>query len=423
MVARMSGAFTRRQFVAASAASWLCAGLPRAHAKGRGNAGNGPRYFVTLFLRGGIDAVYTLDPKRKGEVEDRVDVPYEGNDIVDAGEIQFGPHFEPLKKWAPKMAIVRGVQVKTANHESGAYQMVRMRTSVTTTMPSLYDVIGQTRDEQPLGSVLLGECSTFEHSPGALAAPTGTEGGKTALDMLDGLAEEDIAVLAKVYKQHLQRVPKWQASSEAERTRDYLSQLAAFFERMKGVKRFAPEEWNKSEGKTKRYGEDLQRTLWFLENDLARGVCVKLFFDWDSHYRNADKQKSSNQSFTKILNKFLKELHERKNEHGTLADQTLVVIASELGRFPVINGNLGKDHWPETSLMFVGPHVKQGTVWVPTGKFMEGLPVSLTTGKPGDPGADHLVLDDVGTTLVHMAGLDPALFGYRGRRLQFLERT
>lgn len=419
MVGRMS--LTRRQFVAASAATWLCAGLPRAHAKM--SSGVAPRYFVTLFLRGGIDAVYTTDPKRKGEVEDRVDVPYEGNAIVDAGNIQFGPHFKPLAKWAPKMAVVRGVQVKTANHESGAFQMVRMRTRVTTSMPSLYDVIGQSRDGQPLGSVLLGEVSTFEHSPGALAAPTGTEGGKTALDMLDGLAEEDIAVLASVYKQHLQRVPRWQVSSEAERTREYLSQLAAFFERMKTVERFKPDEWNKSEGKTKRYGEDLQRTLWFLENDLARGVCVKLFFDWDSHYRNADKQESSNASFTKILDKFLKALHERKNEHGTLAEQTLVVIASEMGRFPVINGNLGKDHWPETSMMFVGPSVQQGTSWVPTGKFMEGLPVSLTTGKPGDAGADHLVLDDVGATLVHMAGMNPALYGYNGRRMKFLERS
>jgi uncharacterized protein (DUF1501 family) len=412
---------TRRQFVAATAGSWICAGLPKAFAKGAHH--RGPRYFVTLFLRGGIDPVYTMDPKLKSEVEPRVDVPYDGNAIVDAGAMQLGPHFKALKKWSSKMAIVRAVQVKTANHESGAFQTIRMRTGVTTNMPSLYDIIGSSRDGQPLASVLLGEISSFEHSPGALAAPTGAPDGKTSLDLLDGLDDEDIAILAKVFQGHLDRVPKWQASPEAEQTREYMAQTAAFFERMKHIKRFKPADWVDKNGKAKRAGEDLQRTLWFLENDLARGVCVKIFFDWDSHYRNADKQAQSTGDFTNILSKFLEELHERHNEHGTLSEQTLVVIGSELGRYPVLNGNLGKDHWPEAPYIFVGPNVKQGNVYVPTGKFMEGLPISLDTGHAGDTSATHVVLDDVGTTMLHMAGMDPSLYGYQGRRLKFLERA
>jgi hypothetical protein len=407
---------TRRQFVAATAGAWLCAGLPRAHARG---ALKGPRYFVTFFLRGGIDAVYTLDPKSKGDVEKNIDVPYNANEIVDAGTMTFGPHFAKLTKWAPKMAVVRGVQVKTANHETGAFQMVRMRTQVTTSMPSLYDIIGQERDEnQALASVTLGDLSSFEHSPGAVIAPTGR--GNTSLDAIDEMSDEDVAILARVYKGHLERFPKWQTSPEATRTREHVSQAAAFFERMKTTPRF--NSGRKGKGGAS-LAEDMQRTLWFLENDLTRGVCLKIFSDWDSHYRNADKQLQSTGPFVAALDQFLTELHTRKNKHGVLADQTVVIIGSELGRFPIINGNLGKDHFPEAPYIFMGPGINVGNAFVPTGKKMEGLAVSAKTGKPGEPGAEHIVLDDLGTTMLHMAGMNPSVYGYRGRRLDFLVRA
>ncbi|MDP2341919.1 MAG: DUF1501 domain-containing protein [Deltaproteobacteria bacterium] len=414
---------TRRQFVAAGAGSWLCSGIPGAFARAPRPGAPGPRYFVTFFLRGGIDPVYTVDPKVRSEVEAKVDVPYGADQIVDTGGVPFGPHFKPLAKWANQMAIVRGVQVKTANHETGAFQIVRMRTGVTTNMPSLFDVIGQTRDTQPLASVLMGEVSSFEHSPGALAAPTGAPEGKTSLDAIDTLSSEDIDILARVYQRHLQRFPSWKNSAETDRTREYVSQMAAFFERMKTVKQFkAEEDWTKDKAnKAGRAGEDMQRTLWFLENDLARGICVKIFFDWDSHFRNADKQQSSTANFTKLLDRFLTELQTRKNRFGTLAEQTVVVVGSELGRFPVMNGNLGKDHWPEAPYMFFGPNIRPGG-YVQTGSFMEGTKTSLVTGKP-DPAGANLVLDDVGTTLMNWAGLDPELYGYFGRHLKFLERT
>lgn len=416
---------SRRRFVAATASSWLCAGLPRSFAQSTPGKQRGPRYFVTFFLRGGIDPVYTVDPKTRGEVADKVDVPYGANDIVDGGAMGFGPHFQKLQKWAPKMAVLRGVQVKTANHETGAFQTLRMRTGVTTGMPSLYDVIGQSRDSQPLASVTLGDLTSFEHSPGALAAPTGVGGnGTTSLDAVDALSDEEVDLLARVYQGHLARFPKWQQSPEATRTREHVAQAGAFFQRMKTTARFKAADWDAKKGsRAVRVAEDLQRTLWFLENDLTRGVAVRVVFDWDSHYRNADKQAQSTGDFTPVLARFLEELHTRKNAHGVLADQTALVIGSELGRFPIINGNLGKDHFPEAPYMFFGPSFNVGQAFVPTGKMMEGLPVSAETGKAGDTGAQHVVLDDVGTTLMHIAGLNPTTYGYRGRRLRFLERA
>jgi hypothetical protein len=96
--------------------------------------------------------------------------------------------------------------------------------------------------------------------------------------------------------------------------------------------------------------QDLQRALWAIENDLV--VCCQVSVDrygqpWDSHWDNHRVQASTSRSTIPLIAQFLRELGERRNAHGVLADQTLVVLGSELGRFPRLNGAQGKDHWPE----------------------------------------------------------------------------
>lgn len=409
----------RRQMLVGSAVSFLGAGLPFARARSEKLVG--PRYVVVLFLRGGMDAVYTTDPKTRAAVDSRVDVPYGPAEIVDAGALQFGPHFARMKRWAPRMAVVRGVQVRTANHESGALQMLRMKAAVSPNMPALLDIIGQSR-QQPLANVTIGRTSSLEHSPGALGGPTG-DSDRTVLDILDEVDAADHELLARTYRRHLKDLPRWSTSPASERTRDHLEQAAAFFEKMKDVKPFDDDKAAKGRPGLSR---DLARTLWLLENDLTRGVFVKAFLDWDSHYNNARKQTSANTTFVDALDRFLEQLDARRNAHGRLSDQTLLVMGSELGRFPLLNTNLGKDHFPETTMMFMGPHVNtndgKGAAFVPTGKHMEGMKVSLATGQPDDNGT-HIFLDDVGTTLLAATGFNPELYGYRGRRLRFLERT
>src|SRR5689334_8407167 len=105
--------WTRRRMMQLAVATGLMAGVPRVRAQAAARAA--PRYFVNIFLRGGIDAVTTTDPKTRAQVLPNIDVPYGANEIVDAGGLQFGPHFRPLQKWAGKMAILRNVAVNTAN--------------------------------------------------------------------------------------------------------------------------------------------------------------------------------------------------------------------------------------------------------------------------------------------------------------------
>jgi hypothetical protein len=379
-----------------------------------------PRYFVTVFLRGGVDAVYTTDPKLRSEVAANVDVPYGADAIVDVGEMRFGPHFRPLAKWAAELAVVRGIQVATANHETGAYQMTRLRTNVEPGMPSLQDIVGAHRDTQALASVTIGNVTSLEASPNAVIAPIGEAGSLlTSLGAVDELSDEDVALLSVAFEQHVRRFPKDVGGRDAV-TRDHLMQVQSFFKRLESVPRFKLADW--ANGVASSGAEALQRTLWFLEHDLAKGIVCKIQGDWDSHYRNADRQSRATERFTNIFSRFLDGLHFKKNEYGTLADQTVVVCGSELGRFPVINGNLGKDHFPESQFLLFGRGINTGRAFVSTGKHMEGQPIDLRTGR-ARRGGEHVYLDDIGTTVLSMAGLKPEMYGYAGRPLPFLTRS
>ncbi len=404
--------WTRRDIARLGLASCLMAGAPRLALA----APRGPRYFVIIMLRGGVDAVYTADPKVRAEVDSRVDVPYEPSSIVETGGVPLGPHFEALKPWGERLGVLRGVQVRTANHESGAQQMLRLRTSVNTQMPALLDLIGMTRDSQPLASVTMGSLGAHEHSVAGFSAPTyGSD--NTLLDRLDATAPADLELLARIYSGHQEQVERWAPSLQRDRTVEHLTQVRDLFDRLPSVAPFRPETWSES-GRRKLLGADLQRVLWLLENDLTRGVYMKTGLGWDTHYRNASGQASGNRDFASAFAKFLEALHTRRNEHGTLAEQTVVLAASELGRFPVLNGVQGKDHFPETFFLLAGAAAKG--VFGETGQLMEGLPVSLRTGR-AESGGTRLVLDDVGSTMLRWAGLEPSVYGYRGRALRFLE--
>lgn len=406
--------WTRRELIEAGLAACLVGAVP---ARARAAQTAGPRYVVNLFLRGGVDAIYTTDPRAPGEVEPRVDLPYDANAILDGGGLPMGPHLEALRPWGRRLTFVRGVSVSTANHESGARQMLRMRTGVSHTMPALMDIIGRTRDTQCLGGVSLGQLIRHEHSEAGFAAPTG-RGRGTLLHRLDALDPADLDALAKAFRGHVAEVEGWAPSASRRSTLDHLRQVAALFERLPSVPRFAPERWS-DDASTQALAVDLQRVLWLVEHDLARGIFVKIYRDWDTHFRNAARQGEPTRAFSAMFARFLDGLERRRNAHGALLDQTLVVTGSELGRFPVLNGNLGKDHLPETHLTFVGAGLPGGRALGATDRMMVARPVSSKTGR-AEAGGAMLSLDDVGATLLHMAGLDPSVYGYRGRRLAFL---
>jgi uncharacterized protein (DUF1501 family) len=378
--------------------------LSQAPAPRDGRARTRPRYVMSLFLSGGIDAITTTDPKTRADVEAWVDVPYAPGAIVDAGGLRLGPHFAPLAKAAPRIAIVNGVQVRTANHNTGREQFLRMRTGTRADMPTLLQVIGLGRDTQAVG------CMTWQYGAPQFQA------------LFDDTSPDDLRRIAAALRPQSKGLgvhgPEGIASGAN------VDEAATLLERVAKVERIKYETWS-ADGDAQRLAQSLQRALWAFENDLTRAFELNvggIDQPWDTHSFNTERQ-TKMAKLVPIVARFFAELEKRRTSRGALVDETLVVMGSEIGRYPGLNGQMGKDHLPEIPLVFFGAGVDsggKGASYGRTGKKMESVPIALATGR--DAAAGHtLVLDDVGTTLLRIAGVgDPSVYGYRGAVLDFL---
>jgi hypothetical protein len=167
----------------------------------------------------------------------------------------------------------------------------------------------------------------------------------------------------------------------------------------------------------------LQRILWLFENDLTRAFELNiggLEQPWDTHTFNTDRQRTASAPLAMIA-RFLGELGRRRGRRGPLSGKTLVVMGSEIGRFPRLNGAQGKDHFPEAPYVIFGAGAGRGAVFGRAGKDMAAVPVSTRTGAPAGSGGRSLLLDDLGASLLHLGGVpDPSVYGYEGKVLDFL---
>ncbi len=80
---------------------------------------------------------------------------------------------------------------------------------------------------------------------------------------------------------------------------------------------------------------------------------------WDTH---SDNDKGHRDRLAPTLDRSLTALIDDLSERGLL-DTTLVIAMGEFGRTPVINPNLGRDHWPNCwSMALAGAGIKTGQV-------------------------------------------------------------
>jgi hypothetical protein len=88
---------------------------------------------------------------------------------------------------------------------------------------------------------------------------------------------------------------------------------------------------------------------------------IKIDYDaWDTHQKNfailkENKLPGFDQTFTALLEDL---------DGRCLLDETLLVVMSEMGRTPRINGNAGRDHWTFCySAVFAGAGIRGGTIY------------------------------------------------------------
>jgi hypothetical protein len=376
--------------------------LVRGGKVGRRAPGKRPRYLLQFMLSGGIDPIFTTDPRRKGDVESGIDVPYEPASIHDTPHSPLGPHLASFAPVIARIALVSGVRLDTANHHTGQAQFRRLRTQSQIAMPTAHEIWGSLRDPA--------------HGPPL--AMVENDWLKGTCDFVLDQGAGDLRALADALEGHARR---HSSTSRGEATLGTYTQTAGLLRRVAASPRWKATEWS-HDADQQFESLPFQRLLWLMENDAAAAYFVNVggpSEPWDSHYLNEKRQERCSQIIFPMMARFIAELGRRRNAFGNLFDQTLLVIGSEIGRFPRLNDLAGKDHFPETPFMLLGGCVAPGRYGT-IGRQMESLRVSARDGTASASGIE-LRLDDIGTTVMHLGGVaDPSVYGYRGRVLEFL---
>ena len=410
-----------QQALALGAGSFLPVGMARA-----ATSGSKPPFLVVVVAAGGWDTTYCLDPKYSTEFVHGPDADTNGGDesfatygydlqvmVNDAKRPSVSSFFD---KYGSSSTIVRGIEVGSVAHRSC---MDRMLTGTRggTTAPDFAAIFGSTHgSDRPLACVdMCGQSRT-----GPLAASIGRIGASSQIvTLLD--REDAFQAPLEMGVQYPQVVPNDgdQARLEAylesrmatlEATRSSggrnATHLANFRESLlrKGLiqeRRDAFLDELRLGQTTTAHADFSQIVTGLFTNGLCQSIILDSTQSWDTHSMNTDQHDSYDGLFG-----MLGSMVDAIDAAGIL-DDTVVVVLSELGRMPSLNEDLGKDHWPVTSALLVGPRVGTGRSLGGTTSALAARTVDLPSGELDDNSGTSINYENFTAGLLQALDVDP----------------
>ncbi|MDG1479541.1 MAG: DUF1501 domain-containing protein [Myxococcota bacterium] len=170
------------------------------------------------------------------------------------------------------------------------------------------------------------------------------------------------------------------------------------------------------------FSEQLQLGIEVLSRGISRCVTVNhpsrsALTAWDSHADNNRQQSELFEDlFSHLLDLQLALATTPGSVAATLAEEVVVVVLSEMGRTPLMNSSGGKDHWPYTSAMALGPGIIGGQVIGGFDNEEIGYRVDPNSGAIDESGI-LLGQETIGATLMEVAGMTSSESGYDGELL------
>lgn len=409
----MSFRLSRRQLLASGAAAALTPwGLARAEVEAN------QRRFIFVHAFGGWDVAMLFAPDllTSSSVDTEADA-----EAAEAGDLRWVSHEERpsvdafMRSWSDRIAIVNGVAVSSISH--GAASRLMLTGSVDAKDGDWASRIASASDEFVL-PCLVAAGPSFAGPHGVSVARAGIAGQLNALADGTVLSEADVpfdpmsASAESLIDEYLAAVAqrRQQELIGPEAIRRYGSYEEALARTIE-LRQIAGEV---SVNAGTNFADQCDMAVNVLSSGLSRVVCINhptpyTVIAYDTHTGNQVQQSELLEDLFDQLGTLMDTLEATPGNVGTtLADETVIVVISEMGRTPTLNNLGGKEHWPFTSAMIVGKGVGGRVV----GGFNDsqlGSEVDLTTGEVVGDGQGTLVSPPVfGATLLAMAGEDPA---------------
>ncbi len=387
---------SRRHFLGSSLAA-MCAGPLAARAA----SGAPPQRFLFVHAVGGWDPLSAFAPKFGAPDIDMA----RGDEPLTIGNFQLvdGPGRPNVRSFfeqhGDRSLLLHGMNVRSVNHDTCA----------------AVAMTGFTADDQPdWGTLVANEARDVYTIPHVVfSGPTFTGPHGVIVSRAAGLMDE-------VMKGDL--LGRHQAPlSTVDPTSRFLAARAASFQQDHPGARHAVDWVEASARSSELIARSQEIDLGYRPGligagrsavkALADGLCgvasIGSDFIWDTHTTNLQQRYLFNDLFGD-LQTLVALLDSTPGPSGApLADDTVLVVMSEMGRTPAFNLSDGRDHWPFTSMLLLGNGLKSGREAGGYSDGYIGVGIDPATGEtdPSRPGVSGL---DVGATLLQLAGVDPS---------------
>lgn len=355
---------------------------------------------IHIFLGGGMSAQESWDPKPLSPIEYRGELSAIDTKVPG---VQFSELLPKTAQVADKLTVIRSLTHGEAAHERGVHNMMTgYRPSPALQYPSFGSVVsheyGPRKDLPPYISIP-NEPNAFAGS-GYLSsayAPfsVGDDPARSSFKVRDLSSPGDVD-----QQRYERRLAALEAANEHFNQRaasDAVSSMNAFYNRaFRLISSPAAREafdMNKEPKEMKdRYGRNAAGQRMLLARRLveagARFVTLS-YGGWDHHQRITQSMRRLMPAFDQGYSALLADLDERG-----LLDETIVLVSSEFGRTPKINGDAGRDHW-----------AKVFSVAVAGGGFRRGEVMGSSGATANEPEETPITPEDLATTLYHQLGI------------------
>ena len=400
----------RRNFLHVGAVGFLglsLEGLLRNEARAVDSIGGRPskegkaKSLIHIFLPGGMAHQDTFDPKPLAPVDYRGEVGWINSKVEG---VQLGEHFKQTAQVVDKITICRAMTHGEAAHERGTHNMFTgYRPNPALIFPSMGSIVSHEfgpRNNLPPYVCIPSMPTNFAgsgylssaYSPFSLGSDPAS-GNFTVQDLnLPGDVDN------KRFTSRRSMLDAVNNHFVSKEKADGLEAMDTFYQRAYGMisSQKAREAFNINAEPAKlrdEYGRHAAGQRMLLARRLV-GAGVRLvsltYGGWDMHNNikasMADQAPAFDQGFATLI---------RDLDRNGLLDSTMVMVSSEFGRTPKINGTAGRDHWPKVfSIVLAGGGIKKGFVY---GKS------DPTASEPDD---DALSVEDMAMTVYNQMGID-----------------
>ncbi len=401
---------TRRQFLYGAAAMAAATGIPLQAIKAQ-ESNN--RKFIFVFNPGGWDPTRVLatpfgNPNVAMEADSELST-IAGLPFVDHPLRPSVRSFFELN--ADRSVIFNGMMVRSIAHD--ICTMIALTGTSDGTSPDWPAVMAARQRESFTLPHLVIDGPSFPGDLGVAVARTGTAGQLDLLTSGDALEWTDTPIrrLKHPSESLIDRYLQRRSRARADSARGSLDQ---------SLSRDVQLSLEKAQSlKDLRYsmnfnvGGELSDQIDLAVAALAGGVsrCVSIAHTggvgWDTHANNDATQTVLWESLFQGLALLMQQLDSTPGTSSpTLAEETTVVVISEMGRTPMLNGTIGKDHWPYTSALLIGAGLQGGRAIGGFDSSFYGDPVDPASGESSASG-QVLSAESLGATLLTMADIDP----------------